>query len=60
MKKRLSKEDKISFILKHEAIITTAILNGHKSKEGDEFDEIRKLLKKYRIQLGLIKKKSNF
>jgi hypothetical protein len=56
MKKRLSKEDKISFILKHEAIITTAILNGHKSKEGDEFDGIRKLLKKYRIQLGLIKK----
>jgi len=56
MKKRLSKEDKISFILKQEAIITTAILNGHKSKEGDEFDEVRKLLKKYRIQLGLIKK----
>jgi hypothetical protein len=55
MKKRLSKDDKISFILKHEQILTSTIINGHKSKEGDEFDEIRKLLKKYRIQLGLIK-----
>lgn len=56
MKKRLSKEDKISFILKNELIITEAVLRGHKACDNDEFKEIRAQIKKYRIQLGLIKK----
>jgi hypothetical protein len=56
MKKRLSKEDKISFIIKNELMITEAVLGGHQPRDNDEFKEIRDQIKKYRIQLGLIKK----
>ena len=56
MKKRLSKEDKISFIIKIELMITEAVLGGHQPRDNDEFKEIRDQIKKYRIQLGLIKK----
>ena len=55
MKKRLSKEDKISFIIKNELMITEAVLGGQ-PRDNDEFKEIRDQIKKYRIQLGLIKK----
>ena len=53
MEKRLTKEDKISFIIKNELMITEAILRGHKASDNDEFAEIRSQIKKYRKQLDL-------
>lgn len=56
MEKELTKEEKLSYILKNELLITTAISQGHKASIGDEYHEIRKKLKQYRLELGLIKK----
>lgn len=55
-KKRLSKKAKLLFILENELKMTMAVLNGHRPSQDDEFQEIRELLRKYRLQLGLIKK----
>ena len=56
MKKRLSKEDKISFIIKNELMMSSKNGFSNQPRDNDEFKEIRDQIKKYRIQLGLIKK----
>lgn len=43
-----SNQDLISEIIKLELEITTAIINGHKPHENDEFKLHRELLKAYR------------
>ena len=50
----LTNQEKMSFILKNELIITRAIINGHKSIEQDEYQKTREKIKKYRIELKLI------
>lgn len=50
----MTKEEKLSYIVKNEAIITSAIIKGHKACDNDEFLEIRKEMKKLRKELGLI------
>ena len=47
--------EKISFIVKTEMEIMTAIREGHRCSEADRFEEARKLMRKYRIELGFIK-----
>lgn len=54
-KKRMSKEDKISFIIETELKIMEAFKNGHKPHNEDEFQSLRILIEKYRKQLGLKK-----
>ena len=53
--KKLTKEEKYSFIVKWELKIREAISKGHKCNDEDEFQEVREIIEKYRIQLGLIK-----
>jgi hypothetical protein len=50
----LTNQEKMSFILKNELIITRAIINGHKSIDQDEYQKTRDKIKKYRIELNLI------
>ena len=50
----LTNQEKLSFILKNELIITRAIINGHKSIDQDEYQKTREKIKKYRIELKLI------
>lgn len=50
----LTNQEKLSFILKNELIITRAIINGHKSIDQDEYQKTRDKIKKYRIELNLI------
>ena len=50
----LTNQEKMSFILKNELIMTRAIINGHKSIEQDEYQKTREKIKKYRIELNLI------
>lgn len=54
--KRLTKEQKISYIVRWELKIREAISKGHKCNDKDEFQEARDIIEKYRIQLGLIEK----
>lgn len=56
MGKKLTDRDKIDFIVKTEMEIITAVRSGHKCSDGDQFEPSRKLMKKYRIELGIIKK----
>jgi hypothetical protein len=51
----LTNQEKLSFILKNELIITRAILNGHKATDQDEYQKTREKIKKYRIELEIIK-----
>ena len=53
--KVLTDKEKLTFITTNEYEIVSAILNGHKAVENDQFEEQRKLIKKYREELGLIK-----
>jgi hemerythrin superfamily protein len=53
--KELNTEEKISFIVKTELRIQQAISKGHKCNDQDEFEHDRKIVRKYRIELGLIK-----
>lgn len=48
-------EDKITFILKNELLITKEVLSGFKPFIGDKFESLRQEIKKYRIDLGIIK-----
>ena len=57
MSKKITNQEKIDFIVKTESKIMKAIFEGHKASDGDEFNEDRKLMYKYRIELGLIKPK---
>ena len=51
----LTNQEKMSFILKNEAMICEAISKGHKASNKDEFQPVRDKIKKYRIELGIIK-----
>jgi hypothetical protein len=51
----LTNQEKLSFILKNELIITRATLNGHKATDQDEYQKTREKIKKYRIELEIIK-----
>ena len=51
----LTNSEKMSFILKNEAMINEEIGKGHKASNGDEFQPVRDKIKKYRIELGIIK-----
>ena len=51
----LTNQEKLSFILKNELIITRAVLNGHKATDQDEYQKTREKIKKYRIELEIIK-----
>jgi hypothetical protein len=53
----LTNQEKMSFILKNEALICDAIGKGHKASDGDEFQATREKMRKYRIELGIIKEK---
>jgi len=50
----LTNQEKLSFILKNEAIINEAISKGHKASNGDEFQPVREKIKKYRIELKIL------
>jgi hypothetical protein len=53
----LTNQEKMSFILKNESMICEAIGKGHKASDGDEFQPVRDKIRKYRIELGIIKEK---
>ena len=53
----LTNQEKLTFILKNEAMICEAIGKGHKATDQDEFQKTREKIKKYRIELGIIKEK---
>ena len=42
----LTNQEKLSFILKNELIITRAVLNGHKANDQDEYQKTREKIKK--------------
>ena len=50
----LTNQEKMSFILKNELIITRSIIIGHISIDQDEYQKTRDKIKKYRIELNLI------
>mgnify|MGYP006274690807 FL=1 len=50
----LTNQEKLTFILKNEAMICEAIAKGHKATDQDEFQKTREKIKKYRIELGII------
>jgi hypothetical protein len=51
----LTNSEKMSFILKNESMICEAIAKGHKASNGDELQPVRDKIRKYRIELGIIK-----
>jgi len=55
--KELTEQEKLNFIVKTESRILSAIMKGHKASESDEFNEDRKLMNQYRIELNLVKLK---
>ena len=57
-RKRMTKDQKVSFIIETEMAVLAAIHKGHKCSDDDQFAEARKLVEKYRIELGLKKKES--
>ena len=50
----LTNQEKLSFILKNEAMINEAVGKGHKASNGDEFQPVREKIKKYRIELKIL------
>jgi len=50
----LTNQEKLSFILKNELIITDAVGRGHNASDGDEFQPVREKIKKYRIELKIL------
>ena len=50
----LTDSEKLTFIIKNESKICEAIANGHKATDQDEFAEVRKKMKQYRKELGII------
>jgi len=50
----LTNQEKLSFILKNELMITDAVGKGHKASNGDEFQPVREKIKKYRIELKIL------
>jgi hypothetical protein len=51
----LTNSEKMSFILKNESMIMEAVGKGHKASNKDEFQPVRDKIRKYRIELGIIK-----
>lgn len=51
----LTNQEKLSFILKNEAIINSAVMNGHKPTNVDEYQPVRDKINQYRKELGIIK-----
>ncbi len=47
------KDSRISAIIKMELELTEAIYHGHRPKEDDQFQDIRKELKRLRDEIGL-------
>ena len=54
IKDSLTREEKISFIVKTESKIMVAIMKGHKASVEDELQKDRELINKYRKELGFI------
>lgn len=50
----LTNQEKISFILKNEAIINESVMKGHKPTNQDKFQPVRNKIKQYRKDLGII------
>ena len=50
----LTNQEKLTFILDNEYKITSAVLNGHRANNGDEFQPVRDKIKKYRIELKIL------
>jgi len=50
----LTNQEKLTFILKNELIITEAVGKGHKASDGDEFQKTREKIKKYRKELNIL------
>jgi hypothetical protein len=55
--KELTEQEKLNFIVETESRILSEIMKGHKASDDDEFNEDRKLMNQYRIELNLVKKK---
>ena len=53
----LTNQEKLTFIMKNESMIMEAVSKGHKASNQDEFQPVRDKIKKYRIELGIIKEK---
>ena len=53
--KQLTDQEKLNFIVETESRILSAIMKGHKASDDDEFNEGRKLMNQYRIELNLVK-----
>lgn len=52
----LTDQDKLTYIIDNEMIITSAVMKGHQASDGDQYHETRVKIKQYRLDLGLIKK----
>ena len=50
----LTNQEKLTFILKNELMITEAVGKGHKASDGDEFQKTREKIKKYRKELNIL------
>ena len=50
----LTNQEKLTFILDNEYKITSAVLNGYRANNGDEFQPVRDKIKKYRIELKIL------
>ena len=57
--KELTEQEKLNFIVETESRILSEIMKGHKASDDDEFNEDRKLMNQYRIELNLVKKKQD-
>jgi hypothetical protein len=56
----MTETEKFTFIVEKEREITEAVtIHGHKPTTVDKYAEDRKLLKRYRIDLGLIEPKAS-
>jgi hypothetical protein len=51
----LTNQEKLSFILKNESMINSAVMGGHQPTNQDEYQPVRDKIKQYRKELGLIK-----
>ena len=50
----LTNQEKLTFILDNEYKITSAVLNGHRANNGDEFQTTRVKIEKYRKELKIL------
>ena len=50
----LTNQETLSFILDNDYKITSAVLNGHRANNGDEFQTTRVKIEKYRKELKIL------